>query len=378
LKHTANVEQYIERNFPDLFPATKSRFKAYINALLHSEDVSSLLDSIAAYTDPGLESELTVPGGASEFFLHRELHPLAGKYQDLRFQTVLAYSRYFKDETLFRMIADWFLKGDAEVRYGNIATWPVVKTMDEPRKYFDQGYTMDMYVQGLSVVMFRMFYSLDRRIPGYSFEELKANIDELFNLLILVTPARVPVIFNTVPSFYIGIAPFKFDLDVVSGGLYVEGESVSVNPNRPFFLENDREVVNLLYEGDLEVEMENGMVFTGSGTFSGGMEVPVHPFDDQNQLDILAGLSVDKLGNKDGGYYASVESSMEGPYVFISREGRRLTLLVESSVPIQWITLFSEHPELSNIEMRFNTSLMPRYIQGAFPLFGVRVFIDFG
>jgi hypothetical protein len=222
-----------------------------------------------------------------------------------------------------------------------------------------------------------MFYSLDQRVPGNSFEELRANIDELYDLLVLVTPARVPVIFNTVPSFYISIAPFKVDLDVVSGGLYVEGEGVSADPNRPFFLENEGERVNLLYDGDLHVEMEDGMVFTGSGSFSKGMEVMVHPFSDPDQLSILAGISADKLGNKDGGYFYSVETSIEGPYVTISREGRRITLLVESSGPIQWVTLFSEHPDLNDIEMKFDISMMPRYIKGAFPLFGVRVFIDF-
>jgi hypothetical protein len=367
----------VERNFPDLFPDTRERFKAYINSLLQSEDVSSLLDNIAAYTDPNLESELLGPGGDSVFFLHKELHPLAAKFQDLRRQTVLAYSRYFKDETLFKMIASWFMKGDAEVSYGNIARWPIVKTMDEPRKHFDQGYTMDMYVQGLQVLMFRMFYSLDRRIPGDSFEELVASIKELYDLLILVAPARIPIIFNTIPTFYVGIAPFRFYLDLVSGDLYVEGRWVSSNPNRPFFLEHDGEVVNLLYEGDLDIEMENGKVFIGSGSLSGGVELPAHPFDDQDQLDVIAGLSPDKLGNSDGGYFFNVDCNVVGPYVSISRKGRQLTLLVEGFSPILWVTVFSGHPALSNIEMKFDPNVMPRYMSGAFPLYGVRILIDF-
>jgi hypothetical protein len=370
----ADVDQYVERNFPDLFPDTKIRFKKYISSLLGSSEVVSLLGDIAAYMDPNLESELLGPGGESLFFMHRELHPLAHKYQDLRYQAVLAYSRYFKDQTLFDMIANWFFDGKAEVRYGGVATWPVVKTMDEPRKAFDQDYTMDMYVQGLSVVMFRMLYSLDRRIPGDSFEFLVEIIDRIYDLLVLVSPARLPIIFNTIPTFYVGAAPYKFE--VISGGLYVEGMGVSANPNRPFYLENQGEVVRLMYEGDLEFEMVDGELFAKSGMFSKGMEVVSHPFDDPVQLDVIANLDDEKLGSN-GGHYFNVESNVISQYFLISREGRKLTLLLESPIPISKITVFSEHLGLNDIVMEFNPNLVQRYIRGPFPLYGVVVIIDF-
>jgi hypothetical protein len=375
LTRTVDVEQYVERNFPDLFPETKRRFRIYINSLLQSDGVVSLMDSIAAHTDPNLESELAVSGGESLFLMPGELHPLARKYRDLRFQTVIAYSRYFKDRTLFEMIANWFLGGDAEVRYGNIASWPVARTMDEPNKAFDQGYTMDMYVQGLAAVTFRMFYSLDSRVPGDSFESLVSSIDKVYDLLILVTPARTPVIFNTIPTYYVGAAPYKFE--VVSGGLYVEGAGVSSNPNRPFYLENAKEKVNLIYEGDLSVENEGGGIFINSDVFSVGMEAVSHPFEDPVQLSIIADLDAEELGNPDGGYYASVASDVVSPYWVLSREGRRLTLLLEGPTPISRVVLFSEHPALADIVLEFNPALMYRYIRGPFPLYGVRVLIDF-
>lgn len=376
--------QYVERNLPELYPDTKARFKAYIECLLQSDDVVSLLDEIAAYTDPNLESELVVPGGESRFFLHRELSPLAGKFQDLRYQTVIAYSRYFKNKTLFEMIANWFLGGDAEVVYGGIASWPVVRTMDEPGdKAFDQGYTMDMYVQSLSVVMFRMFYSMDKRLPGDSFESLVAGIDKIRDLLILVTPARVPVVFNTVPVYYVGAVPYKFDSDIASGNLYVEGVGVVANPDRPFYLEDKAEEVHLGYEGELRIGLEDGKAFMESDVFSKGMDVISSPFEDPDQLDIIAALSDEELGNPDTGFYAIVESNVISQSYSISREGRKLTLLLEGPFPISWVTIFSARSDsnlrgvLSDIKLEFNPALMRRYIRGQFPLYSVQVLIDF-
>jgi hypothetical protein len=377
------VEQYVERNFPELYPDTKSRFKAYIKCLLQSDDVVSMLDEIAAYTDPNLESELVAPGGESRFFMLRELHPLVGKYQDLRYQTVIAYSRYFKDKTLFEMIANWFLDGRAEVVYGGIASWPVVQTMDEQGKAFDQGYTMDMYVQSLHVVMFRLFYSMDGRIAGDSFESLAAGIDKIQDLLILVTPARVPVVFNTVPMYYVGLAPYEFESNIDTGNLYVKGEGVSVNPNRPFYLEDKAAEVHLAYEGDLDVEMEDGGVFIKPGVFSKGMSVLSSPFEDPDQMEIISGLRDDELGSKDSGYYAIVESNVVSQYYSISREGRRLKLLLEGPFPISRITIFSAESTsglrevLSDIKLEFDPGVMRRYIRGLFPLYSVQVLIDF-
>lgn len=379
------MEQYIERNFPELYPDTKARFKAYINCLLQSDDVVSLLNSIGSYTDPNLESELSVPGGDSNFFMHRELHPLAYKFKDLRYQTVIAYSRYFKDKTLFEMIANWFLVGEAEVLYGRIASWPLVKTMDEPGpKTMDQGYVMDMYVQSLHVVMFRMVYSMDRRIPGDSFESLEESINKIQDLLILVTPARVPVVFNTVPMYYVGVAPYEFDSDIDSGNLYVEGAGVYSNPNRPFFLEDKREEVHLGYEGDLEIELEGGEAFIKEGVFSKGMTVVSSPFEDHVQLGIIAGLKDEELGNQDGGCYGIVESNVVGQHYTMSREGRKLTLLLEGPFPIFRVSIFSARSDsslrdvLSDIKLSFDPTYMRRHIRGSFPLYSVQVLINFG
>jgi hypothetical protein len=379
LTRTADVEQYVERNFPELYPDTKNRFKAYINSLLGSEDVVSLLDSIGAYTDPNLESELAVSGGESSFFMHRELHPLAYKYQDLRYQAVIAYSRYFKDQTLFEMIADWFLGGDAVVSYGGVASWPVVQTMDEPgNKAFDQGYSMDMYVQGLPVLVFRLFYSLDRRVLGDSFDDLVAGINKVLDLLVLVTPARIPVLFHTIPVFYVGCAPYKFESDIVSGNLYVEGEGVASNPDRPFHLESRGEEVYLAYDGDLEFELEDGKVFTKSGVFSGGMSVALSPFEDPDQLNIVAGLDTGKLGSGDNGYYFVVESNVFSQYYSVSRKGRKLIVLLEGPAPVTSLRIFSNYAGLNDIELEFDPALMPRYISDSFPLYSVQVLIDFG
>lgn len=374
----------MERNFPELFPDTKARFKAYIKCLLQSDDVVSLLDAIAERTDPNLESELVAPGGVSNFFLNQELHPLAYKLKDLRYQTVITYSRYFKNKTLFNMIANWFLNGEAEAVYGGIASWPVVKTMDEPgNKMMDQGYTMDMYVQGLSVVMFRMFYSMDKYIPGDSFEDLVASIDKIQDLLILVTPARVPVVFNTVPMYYVGIAPYKFNSDIDSGNLYVDGAGVSANPNRPFYLKDKEEEVHLWYEGDLNVELEDGKAFVESGVFSKGMSVVSSPFEDPDQLSILANLKDEELGDPDLGYFSDVESNVLSQHYTISRERRKLTLLLEGSSPISRVTIFSVRSDhslrgvLNDIRLEFDLAMMRRYIRGSFPLYSVQVLIDF-
>jgi hypothetical protein len=346
--------------------------------------VVSLLNDIAKYTDPNLESELVAPGGDSLFFLNRELHPLAYKFQDLRYQTVITYSRYFKNKSLFEMISNWFLNGKAEVIYGGIATWPVVRTMDEPDKQtMDQGYTMDMYVQSLSVIMFRMVYSMDRRIPGDSFEVLKESIDKIQDLLILVTPARVPVVFNTVPMYYVGIAPFKFDSDIDSGNLYVEGKGVTANPNRPFYLVDKKKDAHLVYEGDLDIEIDGVDAYVKAGVFSKGMDVLSSPFEDPDQMSIIATLADEELGDPTTGYFADVTSNVLGQHYDISREGRRLTLLLEGPFPISWITIFSARSTspirgvLSDIKLQFDPAEMRRYIRGSFPLYSVQVLIDF-
>jgi hypothetical protein len=382
-KPIADVGQYIERNFPFMFPDTKARFKAYIECLLSSSDVNSLLDAIAAYTNPGLESELISPMGDSSFFFHRELHPLAHQYRDLRYQVVLAYSRYFKDLTLFNMIGDWFLDGKAEISYGGLASWPVVSTMDEPwSPCFDQTYTMDMYDQSLPVLMFRMFYVRDDRLQGSLYEDLVASIKRVEDLMILVTPARVPVLFHTVPSYYVGMIPFKFDSDIDSGNLYVEGDGVSANPNRPFYLVPDGEVTELGYEGDLEFDMDGGDLHLTSGSFLTGLTLVSSPFNDEEQLEIIAGLNVEDLGRRPDsegvvGYYYSVLSNVTPQRYFIFRAGRRLTILLDCPTAINRVVVFSNHPELSDIVMEFDPDSMPRYAVGPVPLFSVRVVIDF-
>jgi hypothetical protein len=382
-KSTVNVHQYVERNFPSLLPDTKGRFEAYIKCLLSSSDVNSLLDSIAAYFNPGLEAEFAFPVGESKFFFHRELHPLARQYQDLRYQAVLAYSRHFKDLTLFNMIADWFLCGRAEVSYGSLASWPVAKTMDEEWiPCFDQEYTMDMYDQGLPVLMFRMFYLRDGRLQGNSFEELVASIKSVLGLIVLVAPARVPVIFHTVPVYYVGIVPFKFESDIDSGNLYVSGEGVAANPNRPFYLVPDGEVTELGYEGDLEFRAEDGCLYATSDTFFNGMTLVSSPFEDEAQLGLIAGLNAEELGRRPNaewevGYYYSVVSNVIPQRCTLSRAGRRLAVLLDCPINITEVTIFSSHPELSDIVVRFDPGLMPRHIKGSVPLFGVQIIIDF-
>jgi hypothetical protein len=382
-KPTVNVSRYVERNFPSLLPDTKARFAAYIKSLLSSSDVNSLLDRVAAYTNPGLESELLSPSGESSFFFHRELHPLARQYQDLRYQTVLAYSRYFKDLTLFKLIGDWFLSGEAEASYGGVSG-EAVSTMDEswdPR--FDQLYTMDMYSQGLSVVMFRMFYVQDKRIPGSSYGDLVASIKKARDILLLVAPARVPVVFNTIPSYYVGVVPFKFDSDIASGNLYVEGEGVAANPNRPFFLVPEGEVTDLAYEGSLKFEREGDDLYTTSDSFLVGLTMLSSPFEDDAQLDIIAGLEDADLGRKSdfgegGGYFYSVVSNVAPLRYSISRAGRELTILLEGPWAVTDVTIFSGHPGLSDIVLQFDPEAMPRYESESLPIFSVRVIVDFG
>jgi hypothetical protein len=375
---TANVAQYIKRNFPDLFPETMGRFEAYISSLLGSEDVVAMLDIIASYTDPGMESGLMSPGGDSSFFFNQELHPLAQKYQDLRYQTVITYSRYFKDMTLFQMINDWFLDGAAQVSFSSIASWPVVKTMDESHnKAFDQGYHMDMFVQSLSVLMFRMFYTSDYRIPGNSFQTLVASIDKIWDLLVLVTPARIPVIFNTIPMYYVGglkEAPYEFLSDIVSGNLYVDGKDVFSNPNRPFYLENQGNEVHLAYEGSFEIRREGDEVVFEYD--SGGMTVVASPFEDPVQSGVAAGLDENFLGIKEG-YYFEVTSNVPGQFYDISREGRRLKILLDCMSPITDVTVRSNHSLLDDVVLSFDPDSILRHVQGSFPLYSVQIILDF-
>jgi hypothetical protein len=341
------------------------------------------LDSIAAYTNPGLETELLSPAGESGFFFHRELHPLAHQYRDLQYQTVLAYSRHFKDLTLFNMIGDWFLNGKAEVYYGGLSSRPVARVMDEEwNPCFDQEYTMDMYDQGLPVLMFRMFYLRDRRLQGDSFEDLVASIKRVLGLIILVVPARVPVIFHTVPTYYVGITPFKFESDIDSGNLYVSGEGVAANPNRPFSLVPNGEVTELGYDGALEFKIEDGNLYATSGDFSTGLTMVSSPFEDDAQLSLIAGLNVEDLGRRpdsDGevGYFYSVVSNVFSQRYTLSRTGRRLTVLLDCPIQITEVFIFSGHPGLSDIVMQFDPNLMPQYVKGSVPLFSVQIVINF-
>jgi hypothetical protein len=107
------------------------------------------------------------------------------------------------------------------------------------------------------------------------------------------------------------------------------------------------------------------------------MEVMSHPFDDPVQLGIIAGLDAAKLGDSNGGYYSGIDSNVVSPYWVLSREGRKLTLLLEGPNPISRVALFSGHPELVDVVLKFDSELMPRYIRGTFPLYGVRVVVDF-
>jgi hypothetical protein len=242
---------------------------------------------------------------------------------------------------------------------------------------------MDMYDQGLPVVMFRMFYIRDGRLQGNSYEELVSSIKSVKDILLLVTPARVPVVFHTVPSYFVGSVPFKFESDIVSGNLYVEGEGVTVNPIRPFSLVPKGEVTELGYEGSLKFELDEGNLYATSDTFLVGLTMISSPFDDEDQLEILAGLASEDLGRKSdfeggAGYFYSVVSNVNPQRYSISRVGRRVTILLEGPLAVTDVTIFSNHSELSDIVMRFDPNSMPRYESISLPIFGVQIIIDFG
>jgi hypothetical protein len=340
-----------------------------------------------------MESMAETPDGHSVFIVPRELHPLAQKYMDVKSQTVLTYSRYFKDMTLFRMLADWYLRGEARVSYEPLVSWDIAKTTDEEKqKHTDRGFYTDMFLLGIPVIYYRLFYSRDARVPGDSYQDVYDSIINSRDLLFLVIPARLPVIFNTIPCYYVGpisLSPFIFRLSLVSGELVLESEY----PVPDFSLEAEDSMVlgspkHLMYDGDLDVGIESdGHAYLYSEAAISvdvqlGMDVVSSPFDDADQMEILKSFTGEDLDR----YYRDVVCNelnfvggqVNNYYVYPPEwEGRRKVIMLDSQNPITEVVIYSGYEGLSDIRLEFFPELMPRYLGVDVPLYSVRIMIDF-
>jgi hypothetical protein len=280
------------------------------------------------------------------------------------------------------MVAAEFLTGEATVRYGRNLVKATIKTTDEyGSKMTDQGYYTDSYLEAFPVLVFELPYAIDERLPGVYYEDLIKNIEKVFELLFLVLPARVPIVFNTIPYFYVGLVdlvPFKF---------HVDGSQLLVEYNPPppdVYLVPDGVKKYLHYDGDLDLHRGVAAQGEDANHVYLGLEssppsvaydstyVIESPFSVPDQVGVIAGFSESDIEH----YYSNVFSNVQNQYVSFKFDGKKKIILVDGMVEISEVIIYSGRSDLNNIILKFEDSKIRRYFSGV-PLYSVQIMIDF-
>jgi hypothetical protein len=318
-----DIERYVNRNTPDAFPALRKYFKGYIYSLLNSGEVEGRLEFLRGLTDAGVPGE----GGshAGSLFLHGELHPLAESFSDYKYQVAFAYSRLFKDLSLYRIAGGLFFSAfsvvqDYIVGSGTLLSTDIVVGQASGKSVYgstDTGYYTDEAVEGVLIIRYFLEFPMDSRLGDAESDSFEESIRGVCGLLQLVAPARLAVLFHVDFYFYIGKV---------------------LDP-------------------------------------SGSVVVESSPFNDQGQMEMIAGYI-------NSGTFADIYGSsgvlVDGDLISAGVEDRGSVKLVtvRSSEKLSLVEVRSGVPGLDDIVCRLN------YDSVHFPLlmdgvFGVKLYIDF-
>jgi hypothetical protein len=238
------VDKYLESNAVALFPVLRSHLSAYMKSLFTSSDIQEALDSLGSYTKP-LKADSDEEDPA--FFLQGELSFFLRKYSDHKSQFLIAYSRIAKGRDLFEIFGREFLSNPDPESVSNRQVSPE----------YVNGVTLGFNIDdrgksGLLAVIYNFECSLNRKISGEAFQQLKGRVGHYLDLATIVFPARVMPVFNVVPLFYQALSTswlMSFEMEDVYGpdGIVWETQLKVVYPDDAEIME----IANRLYLFDV-------------------------------------------------------------------------------------------------------------------------------
>ena len=203
----ALVSKYISKTTPESLPLVGKFYAAYMGALLKSSLITGALDTLHAIS--GADSD---PDVESLNFLLKDFCSSVGVNYEARYREAILRSLVRKDEEFFRWFGDQYLGGVRvlRLRAGLFGDKEGIETTDmeieDEIATTDMGLFTDMYIRAPTTIVF------DFESQGMTKDKAIQMIEKVIDLLLLVSPARLPVLFRFVPDEEVG------SIDIDGGG----------------------------------------------------------------------------------------------------------------------------------------------------------------
>jgi len=233
LRNIADIRKFVLRSVPETMKVTARNIEGYVTAMLKSLVDDELwktevdAEGISRFGKENIfrDAFASLRTNAEAKRIHNELSPLSQRFSDDRYQSVIAYSRLFKDFHLFKMIGDVFLGGAKPIMVrGDAFYQSMVLETDEPLEPTTDvsGLYTDMRENAYPVIRYDLSYSNDPRLmelglPSYG--QLYGILKDVVDFISIVIPARLMVLLNAIPCFYYEPDDFPISFSTFGGDL---------------------------------------------------------------------------------------------------------------------------------------------------------------